>query len=192
MALEPEPARLLEVNRKLLDGVSAHNEQHRLAELVARGLSGAQLLIRDEHAGLIAAARKVLSEGRQQRCTVHLMRNAFTRVPQRHPEAPRPRVRRRAARGLARRGEAQPQALPPPVDKQFPEAVACLESAFADAPSYFAFPQAHWMRILSTSGLERLHGEITRRTRAIGAFRRPRERAPPDHRGPPGCEVAPP
>src|SRR5690606_20161105 len=46
-----------------------------LNELVARGLSGVQLIIRDEHAGLIAAARKVLPEAKQQRCTVHLMRN---------------------------------------------------------------------------------------------------------------------
>ena len=54
--------------------------------------------------------------------------------------------------------------------KQFPEAVACLERGFADATAYFAFPKAHWMRLRSTNGLERLHGEIKRRTRAIGAF----------------------
>lgn len=28
----------------------------------------------------------------------------------------------------------------------------------------------HWLRLRSTNGLERLHGEIKRRTRAIGAF----------------------
>jgi putative transposase len=28
----------------------------------------------------------------------------------------------------------------------------------------------HWHRIRSTNGLERLHGEIKRRTRAVGAF----------------------
>jgi len=55
-----------------------------LAELVARGLSGVRLLIRDEHAGLIAAARKVLPEVRQQRCTVHLSRNVFSNVPKQH------------------------------------------------------------------------------------------------------------
>ena len=54
--------------------------------------------------------------------------------------------------------------------KQFPEAVACLERGFADATTYFAFPEEHWMRIRSTNGLERLHGEIKRRTRAVGAF----------------------
>lgn len=54
--------------------------------------------------------------------------------------------------------------------KQFPEAVACLERGFDDATTYFAFPEAHHVRIRTTNGLERLHGEIKRRTRAIGAF----------------------
>jgi putative transposase len=54
--------------------------------------------------------------------------------------------------------------------KEFPEAVACLERGFSDATAYYAFPEQHWMRIRSTNGLERLHGEIKRRTRAIGAF----------------------
>lgn len=141
-----------------------------LGELVARGLSGVQLVIRDEHAGLIAAARKVLPEVRQQRCTVHLMRNVFSQVPQRH--------QKRLARELVRVLHADSldaakrnlRRFRTQFAKQFPEAVACLERGFADATTYFAFPEAHWMRIRSTNGLERLHGEIKRRTRAIGAF----------------------
>ena len=33
-----------------------------------------------------------------------------------------------------------------------------------------AFPKVHWKRLCSTNGLERLNGEIKRRTRAVGAF----------------------
>jgi putative transposase len=141
-----------------------------LAELVERGLSGVRLVIRDEHAGLMAAARKVLPEARQQRCTVHLMRNVFSHVPQRH--------QKRLARELvavlhaktldaAKRGL---RSFRTRFAKEFPEAVACLERGFSDATAYYAFPEQHWMRIRSTNGLERLHGEIKRRTRAIGAF----------------------
>lgn len=141
-----------------------------LAELVARGLSGVRLIIRDEHAGLIAAARKVLPEVRQQRCTVHLMRNVFSHVPQRH--------QKRLARELVAVLHADSldaakknlKSFHLRFAKQFPEAVACLERGFADATTYFAFPEKHWMRIRATNGLERLHGEIKRRTRAVGAF----------------------
>lgn len=141
-----------------------------LAELVARGLSGVRLIVRDEHAGLIAAARKILPEVRQQRCTVHLMRNVFSHVPRRH--------QKRIARELVavlhadnlNTAKRNLRSFRLRFAKQFPEAVACLERGFADATTYFAFPEEHWMRIRSTNGLERLHGEIKRRTRAIGAF----------------------
>lgn len=141
-----------------------------LAELVARGLSGVELIIRDEHAGLIAAARKALPEARQQRCTVHLMRNVSSHVPQRHQKRlARELVKVLHAESLdaAKRNLKQFRLL---FVKQFPEAVECLERGFADATTYFAFPDAHWTRIRTTNGLERLHGELKRRTRAIGAF----------------------
>jgi transposase-like protein len=51
-----------------------------------------------------------------------------------------------------------------------PEAAACIEDGFAAATQFYAFPSAHWKRIRSTNGLERLHGEIKRRIRAAGAF----------------------
>jgi transposase-like protein len=128
------------------------------------------MVIADEHAGLRAAARKALPEARQQRCTVHLMRNVMSNVPRRH--------QRRLARELvavlhADSLDAAKKALRSFRDRfggQFAEAVECLERGFDAATQYFAFPAAHWMRIRSTNGLERLHGEIKRRTRAIGAF----------------------
>lgn len=141
-----------------------------LAELVARGLSGVQLIIRDEHAGLTAAARKVLPEAQQQRCTVHLTRNVMSNVPKRHQQ----RLGREVVKVLhadsldeAKRSLKQFRSQ---FFKQFPEAVECLERGFDDATTYFAFPEAHRTRIRTTNGLERLHGEIKRRTRAIGAF----------------------
>lgn len=141
-----------------------------LTELVDRGLSGVKLIIRDEHAGLTAAARKMLPEARQQRCTVHLTRNVMSNVPKRHQK----RLGREVVKVLhadtlddAKRNLKQFRLA---FAKQFPEAVECLERGFVDATTYFAFPEAHHKRIRTTNGLERLHGEIKRRTRAIGAF----------------------
>ena len=91
-------------------------------------------------------------------------------VPQRH--------RRRLAREVvavlhADSLEAAKKALRGFRDRfaqQFAEAVECLERGFDAATQYLAFPQKHWVRIRSNNGLERLHGEVKRRTRAIGAF----------------------
>jgi transposase-like protein len=141
-----------------------------LRELIERGLSGVRMVIADDHAGLRAAARKALPEARQQRCTVHLMRNVLSHVPRRHQK----RLGRDLAGVLHADGlDAAKKALRRFRDHfggQFPEAVKCLDNGFDAATQYFAFPEEHWMRIRSTNGLERLHGEIKRRTRAIGAF----------------------
>jgi putative transposase len=141
-----------------------------LAELVERGVSGVRLMISDEHGGLRAAARKALPEARHQRCTVHLMRNVLSNVPQRH----RGRLAREVVTVLhADSLEAAKKALRSFRDRfgqQFAEAVECLERGFDAATQYFAFPEKHWKRIRTNNGLERLHGEIKRRTRAVGAF----------------------
>ena len=81
-----QPARALtvgEVSQRVMDERHASWTELR-AELVDRGLSGVRLIIRDEHAGLEAAARKALPEAKQQRCTVHLTRNVMSNVPKRH------------------------------------------------------------------------------------------------------------
>ena len=141
-----------------------------LTELVERGLSGVQLIIRDEHAGLTAAARKVLPEAKQQRCTVHLTRNVMANVPKRHQKRLGREVVKVLHADTLDDAKRSLKAFRLQYFKQFPEAVACLERGFDDATTYFAFPEAHHVRIRTTNGLERLHGEIKRRTRAIGAF----------------------
>jgi transposase-like protein len=141
-----------------------------LRQLVDRGLTGVRLIIADDHAGLRNAVRKVLPEVKLQRCTVHLMRNVLAKVPMRH--------HKRLARELGAVLHADDLASAKAALKrfhqrlanQFPEAVTCLENGFAAGTQYFAFPKSHWVRIRSTNGLERLHGEIKRRTRAVGAF----------------------
>jgi transposase-like protein len=141
-----------------------------LAQLIKRGLSGVQLVIADAHAGIAKAVRLHLPEAPQQRCVVHLQRNVVGRAPQ--------KLRARLAREVwhvfvapnkveARKRMAQ---LAAGLGRQLPESMACLDAGFEAATKFYAFPKEHWHRIRSTNGLERLHGEIKRRTRAVGAF----------------------
>jgi len=45
-----------------------------------------------------------------------------------------------------------------------------MDDAEADVLAYTAFPKEHWTKIYSTNGLERLNGEIKRRTEVVGIF----------------------
>ncbi len=44
------------------------------------------------------------------------------------------------------------------------------ERGFGAATPFYAFPEAHWPRLRTTNGIERLNGEIKRRIRAVGSF----------------------
>ena len=52
-----------------------------LLSLRKRGLSGVEFVASDDHAGLKAAIREVLTEAVWQRCYVHFLRNALDYVP---------------------------------------------------------------------------------------------------------------
>ena len=53
---------------------------------------------------------------------------------------------------------------------QFPVVAAMLADAAEDLLAFTAFPQPHWRKIWSTNPLERVNGEIKRRTNVVGIF----------------------
>jgi transposase-like protein len=162
-------------HRRLL-GISIGTEESEqswaelLGQLCERGLSGVELVIADEHRGLANAVRRLLPEARRQRCIVHLERNVLAKVPHRL----RARVAKQLhsifdAPGLAQ-AKQKLSDFASGLGRQVPEALHCLEQGFSAATQFYSIPKEHWVRIRSTNGLERLHGEIKRRTRSVGAF----------------------
>lgn len=141
-----------------------------LSQLIDRGLRGVELVVADDHRGLAKAVRKLLPEAKRQRCAVHLERNVLTNAPQ--------RLRKRLAREVSsifrsnsrREARERLDALKLGLGAQVPEAMECLENGFAAATIFFDFPKPYWKKIRSTNGVERLHAEVKRRTRAVGAF----------------------
>ena len=45
-----------------------------------------------------------------------------------------------------------------------------MDEAEDDVLAYMSFPAEHWSKIHSTNGLERLNGEVKRRTDVVGIF----------------------
>jgi len=73
--------------RRQILGVELANRESRsswsdfLRGLKARGLNGVELVVSDDHAGLKAAIREILSEAVWPRCSGHFLRNALDYVP---------------------------------------------------------------------------------------------------------------
>ncbi len=142
-----------------------------LRSLVARGLSGVELVISDAHGGIKAAIATVLAEAAWQRCRTHFMANLASRIP----KASWPMVAT-----LVRSIFEQPDRdatwsqMGDVIDKLnvagFVDAATFVLDAADDILAFTAFPVEHWPKIRSNNPQERLNKEIRRRTDVVGIF----------------------
>jgi putative transposase len=138
--------------------------------LRARGLTGVQLVISDHHLGLKTATESVFVGSAWQRCRVHFMRNVLTRVPKASAEMVAAAVRTNFAQPDAAHVRSQLNEVTHMLAGQFPDVATMLSGAADDLLAFTAFPVPHWKKIWSTNPLERLNGEIKRRTNVVGIF----------------------
>jgi putative transposase len=141
-----------------------------LQGLRARGLGGVQLVISDHHLGLKAAIASVFIGAAWQRCRVHFMRNVLARVPKASAEMVAAAVRTVFAQPDPAHVRSQLDEVRRMLAGQFPDVAAVLDTATEDLLAFCHFPQAHWRKIWSTNPLERVNGEIKRRTNVVGIF----------------------
>ena len=141
-----------------------------LRSLRARGLTGVQLVISDHHLGLKAAIAGVFLGSSWQRCRVHFMRNVLARVPKASGEMVAAAVRTVFAQPDPAHVRRQLVEVADMLRGQFPDVAAMLTDSAEDILAFTGFPQAHWRKVWSTNPLERLNGEIKRRTNVVGIF----------------------
>ncbi|HUS60569.1 MAG TPA: IS256 family transposase, partial [Acidimicrobiales bacterium] len=141
-----------------------------LKGLRARGLAGVQLVISDHHLGLKGAIAAVFVGASWQRCRVHFMRNVLAKVPKASAEMVAAAVRTVFAQPDAAHVRSQLVEVTHMLRSQFPDMATMLADAAEDLLAFCAFPQAHWRKLWSTNPLERLNGEIKRRTNVVGIF----------------------
>jgi len=139
--------------------------------LVARGLSGVQLVISDEHRGLVEAIRATLAGAAWQRCRTHYLRNLMTKVPKSAEAMVATMVRTIFAQPSADDVWAQHRRVVDHFDGiGLIEAAEHLDQAGADLLAFTGFTKAHWRQIWSNNPQERLNREIRRRTDVVGIF----------------------
>jgi putative transposase len=141
-----------------------------LRSLVARGLSGVQLVISDAHAGLKDAVAAVLPGATWQRCRTHFMRNLLSRVPKSAHGLVAPLVRSIFDQPDHNSAWAQHARIVEQLTGRFDAAADLLAEAGHEILAFTAFPKAHWRQLRSNNPLERLNKEVRRRTDVVGIF----------------------
>jgi putative transposase len=140
-----------------------------LRSLTRRGLRGVKLVISDAHEGLKAAATKVLS-ATWQRCRVHFMRNALAHVGTKQRPMVAAAIRTAFTQETAEAARNEWRAVADRLRDRFRKLAELMDEAEHDVLAHMAFPKDHWQQLHSTNPLERLNGEIKRRTDVVAIF----------------------
>ena len=140
-----------------------------LRSLARRGLRGVKLVTSDAHEGLKAAITKVLG-ATWQRCRVHFMRNALAYAGKSQRRIVSACVGTAFAQDDAAAARTQWRQVADQARPRLPKLAAFMDEAEADVLAYMNFPAQHRTKLHSTNPLERLNGEIKRRSDVVGIF----------------------
>jgi putative transposase len=140
-----------------------------LRVLARRGLRGVKLVVSDAHEGLKAAVTKVL-RATWRRCRVHFARNALAHAGKAQRRIVSAWIGTAYAQEDAAAAHAQWRTVADQLRPKVPKLAAPMDSAEEDVLAYMHFPAAHRAKLHSTNPIERLNGEIKRRTDVVGIF----------------------
>ncbi|MGY2024739.1 IS256 family transposase [Nocardia gipuzkoensis] len=139
-------------------------------DLLARGLSGVQLVTSDAHAGLVAAIGATLPGASWQRCRTHYTVNLMSVCPKSSWPWVRTLLHSVFDQADTESVAAQYDRMLDALTEKLPKVAAHLDAARADLLAFTAFPKQIWRQIWSNNPQERLNKEIRRRTDVVGIF----------------------
>jgi transposase-like protein len=145
-----------------------------LRSLARRGLRGVKLVISDAHVGLKKAVAKVLHAS-WQRCRVHFMRNVLAHAGKQGRRVVAAFIGTAFAQDDAGTARAQWRQVADQLRPKVAKLAALMDEAESDVLAFMSFPKDHRPKLHSTNPIERLNGEIKRRTEVVGIF--PNEQA---------------
>ena len=138
--------------------------------LKTRGLGRVDLIVSDDHAGLVNAVQGSFAGASWQRCQAHFLRNLSDACPKAEWEAFLRSAKQVlyapdtvAARQRLRETTAE-------FDSRCPKAAVLLESAFDEVTAVLALPVKYHRLLRTTNSVERLNEEIRRRDRVIRIY----------------------
>jgi putative transposase len=140
-----------------------------LRKLARRGLRGVKLVISDAHVGLKAAIVRVLNTS-WQRCRVHFMRNVLAHAGKQGRRVVSAFIATAFAQDDAEAARIQWRQVADQLRPRVKKLAELMDEAEGDVLAYMSFPPAHRPKLHSTNPIERVNGEIKRRTEVVGIF----------------------
>ncbi len=137
--------------------------------LTRRGPRGVKLVISDAHEGRKAAVTKVL-RATWQRCRVPFMRNATAHAGKTQRRLVSAWIGTAFAEADAPAAHVPWRRVADQLRPKVPKLAALMDAAEHDVLACMGFPREHRAKLHGTNPVERLNGEVKRRTDVVGIF----------------------
>jgi transposase-like protein len=140
-----------------------------LDDLKARGVKEIGLWVTDGGQAMLGALGLKFANSARQRCVMHKRENVLSYVPHKQREQVEPELK---ALFYQKSRQEAVQAVVAFVEKYgciYPTAIACLQRDLEACLTFYAFPKEHWKTIRTNNIIERLFGEVKRRSHKMAA-----------------------
>ena len=140
-----------------------------LEDLKQRGVKEIGLWISDGNQAMLNAIAAKFGTAPRQRCVVHKMDNVLSYIPNKQQDQIKPELR---ALFYQKDRQAADQAVAAFIEKYrsvYPSAIECLQRDLEACLTFYAFPKEHWKTIRTNNVMERLFGEVKRRSHKMAA-----------------------
>jgi putative transposase len=146
-----------------------------LEDLKDRGVKMVGLWISDGNKAMLGAITKKFATSARQRCVVHKMDNVLSYVPKTQQEQIEPELKALFYQKDRQTADQAVAAFVEKYQKIYPTAIECLQRDLEACLTFYDFPKEHWKTIRTSNVIERLFGEVKRRSHKMAAAFRTEE-----------------
>lgn len=155
---------------KIANRESTNSWKDFISHLLARGLSGVQLVISDAHKGLQVAITELLTNALWQRCYVHFLRNARDYLPRNCSDSSIEELKFIYEQRSIEDAHKEFRVWVTKWAERHEQLVSFAEENVFETLTFYRFPKSHRVHLRSSNVLERLNQEIKRRTHVVRIF----------------------
>lgn len=140
-----------------------------LDNLKGRGVVNVDLWITDGNKAMLNAIEKKFPESQRQRCVKHKMKNVLGYVPEKLQDQVEPELKAIFYQSSREKADQEAAAFVARYEKTIPTAVECLQRDLEACLTFYSFPEKHWKFIRTSNIIERLFGEVKKRSHKMAA-----------------------
>ena len=138
-------------------------------QLKERGVETVDLWITDGNKAMLNAVQAKFPSAKRQRCVKHKMDNVLGYIPEKQQDLVRPELKAIFYQSSREKADQELAAFIAKYEGIYPSAVDCLKRDLEACLTFYSFPEKHWKFIRTTNIIERLFGEVKKRSHKMAA-----------------------